>query len=305
MSPYRIVIWGAGSIYSSVAENIFTLVQKGQGEVLGIMADSLPPSGTLDGFPILPKDALRSLEFDYLLYCVGGEATEGIQDISKTYGVPREKIINSTVMHLVPFDFERYMRLRESNITIVSDLCWGGFIYKKLDLRCMSPFRNVYITNREYLRMLGDLRGYCSMELVHAGFEPGNGGTMRPVMRLGDVGIHFNHVKTPEEAASQWYARVGRINWGNLFIMMSTSLEKYEHAFNQLEGFDKKICFVPYETSEPYSLHLHMRPQDSHFFETVNATGALLSSGYPFDPVMMLLGEPDFERYKPEGGRHA
>ena len=301
--PHRIVIYGAGFEYATLVNTILSFVEKGQVEVLGIMAGSLPKSGTLDGFRILPKEALRSLQFDYLILCLKDNLKDAIQEIVQTYGIPREKIIRSYVLHQPHFDFERYIRLRESNVTIVSDLCWGSFMYRSLDLRCMSPFRNLFIINNDYLRLLGDLRGYCGVELVHAGFKTDPETGVYPVMKLDDVELHFNHVKTPEEAASEWYRRICRMNWDNLFIMMHAEDKEHEHAFNELEGYEKMICFVPYETSEPHSFRLIQQPSDT-FYSTVNLT-AYSTVQAPFDPVKMLLGEPDFARYKPEEASHA
>jgi len=302
--PYRIVIWGAGRMYYAVVNTILSIVEKGQAEVLGIMADSLPQNGVFDGFHILPKEALCSLEFDYLLLCLKGNPKDAIQSIVETYGVPREMIIRSCVMQEPHFDLERYIRLRESNVTIVSDLCWGGFMYRRLDLRCMSPFRNLFIHNDDYLRLLGDLREYCGKGLVHVGFKTDPETGVYPVMRLGDVELRFNHAKTPEEAASQWHQRIDRINWDNLFIMMHTEDREHEHAFNELEGYEKMICFVPYETSEPHSFRLIQQPSEP-FHGMVNLTAYSAAVADPFDPVKLLLGEPDFAHYKLEENCHA
>ena len=303
--PYRIIIWGAGYEYETVSHAIFSLVEKGQGEVLGIMADSLPPSGTLDGFPILPKDALRDLDFDYLICCVTRDPDGVIAHIVKDYGLPREKIVRTQMMNSSHFDLARYLRLRESNVSIISDLCWGGYLYRTLDLRCMTPFRNLYIEDESYLRLLGDLKGYCSEEPRFLRFGKDDFGKRHPIMALGDVELHFNHAKTPKEALAQWQARVGRINWDNLFAMMWTIDRNSELAFNALEGYDKRICFVPHKTSEPFSLQLYARPLEKHFFDAVNATAMSTVGSYQFDAIKLLLGEPDYLRYVPEEDLHA
>ena len=306
--PYRLVIWGAGFEYATIANTIFSFVEKGQCKVLGIMADSLPSTGTLDGLRILPKDALRSLEFDYLLICLKGDPRDAVQSIVQTYGIPRTKIIRSYVLHQVGFDFARYIRLRESNVTIVANTCWGGFMYKRLDLRCMSPFWNAHIWEEDFLRLLGDLKGYCSERLTFSHFQPDySGDHIHPVMMLGDVRINFVHMDTPEECCMRWNERVRRVNWDNLFFMMCTEREDYEHTFNRLCKDEKSVCFVPYETSEPRSFRLLTSAHGHGFLAAVNEPVRTFygSAGYPFDPVKLLLDEPDFARYKPEVGHHA
>jgi len=299
-TPYRIVIWGGGFEYSTVANAVFDLVAKGQGEVIGIMADSLPAEGTVDGFPILPKSALPTLDYDILLCCIQSVKNDVVSEICKEYSVPREKLMRSVVMHQAHFDFGRYMRLRTGGLSIISNNCWGGYMYRRLDLRCLSPFRNLYLDDEDFLPLLADLRGHCAMEPVFDRFEKDELGVTHPVMRLGDdVRIHFNHVKTPEEAAAQWYARVDRINWDNLFVMMQTMDRGSELAFNALDAYPKRICFVPYETDQPHSLRIIQRPQDRYFFDAVNSTAITRGGSYPFDALKLLAGEPDFVRYFP------
>lgn len=298
---FRLIIWGAGYEYSTVANTIFSSIEKGQIEVLGIMADSLPPTGTLDGFPILPKNSLREIDFDYVLFCLQDDNKREIDQLCHSYCLQRSQIIWSRPMHMPHFDFSRYMRLRKSNVTIVADICWSGMLYKSLDLKCNSPFFNLYIENSSYLRLLDDLRGYCSQNLVLSQFDRDSRGVIHPVMMLGDVELHFNHVETPEEAEAQWSSHLARINWDNLFIMMHTTDRQSERLFNALEEYTKRICFVPYETSEPYSLNIYQHPDEQHFHDSVNRTAMGKSGSYPFDPVKLLLGEPDFIRYKPKG----
>ena len=81
--------------------------------------------------------------------------------------------------------------------------------------------------------------------------------------------------------------------------MMYTSDRDVEHAFNELKGYEKRICFVPYESDEPHSLQLYRDSSKHHFDETVNST-ARDWGGYVFDPIKLLLGEPDFIRYFPQ-----
>ena len=298
-NPYRLIIWGAGNEYATVADAIFSLVEKGQGEVLGIMADSLPATGTLDGFRILSKDALHELDFDILLVCVGVGAEEVIRSICETYAVSRERILHSGVMRQPRFDFAQYMRLRESGVSIIANMCWGGALYKRLGLRCMSPFRDLYLTDENYLRLLGNMKDYCSMTPAFSRFDRDSFGTRHPVMALDDVELHFNHVETPEEATCQWNKRVDRINWDNLFVMMQTSRKASELQFNALDRYQKKICFVPYETDAPHSMQIHHSSSGTSFFETVLSTAHTPANSFAFDPIRLLLGEPDYLRYIP------
>jgi uncharacterized protein (DUF1919 family) len=46
------------------------------------------------------------------------------------------------------------LRLKQTDFTIISNNCWGTFIYKKFDLPYQSPFVNLLIFAEDYIRML-------------------------------------------------------------------------------------------------------------------------------------------------------
>ncbi len=51
-----------------------------------------------------------------------------------------------------------------------------------------------------------------------------------------------------EEIESQWYDRVKRINYDNIFIMMYTENREISEQFSQLP-WKKKVRFTPFESS--------------------------------------------------------
>ena len=107
-------------------------------------------------------------------------------------------------------------RLRNDNFTIITDTCIGGVMYHKLGKQFMSPTINLWIYDKDFTRFVSNLKEYMQKELVFV-----DGIDQTPTAWCGDVMIHFNHAHSKEEAARDWYKRRNRINYDNLFIIMS------------------------------------------------------------------------------------
>lgn len=150
----------------------------------------------------------------------------------------------------------RRLTLANKDFTIISNNCWGGFIYQHYGLKYTSPTVGLFILESDYIRMLEDLKTYMSSSLEFIEPEQAtawnkvtNGGKSPikyPVAKLIDIEIFFMHYHSPEEAAEKWYRRVKRINWDNLIIKMSQRNDcniETLHRFANLP-FKKKICFV-------------------------------------------------------------
>lgn len=107
-------------------------------------------------------------------------------------------------------------RLHNDNFTIITDTCIGGVMYHKLGKQFRSPTINLWIYDKDFIRFVSNLRYYMSQELRFVeGIDP------TPTAWCGDVMIHFNHAHSKEEAAADWNKRRTRINYDNLFIIMS------------------------------------------------------------------------------------
>ena len=155
-------------------------------------------------------------------------------------------------------NFEEYMKLRKSNISIIANNCWGGLAYHQLGMEFLSPFVNMFVKDEDYLKLLNDLRGYLDAELHFHKFAYENVLQREyPVCLLNDIELHFNHYVIMQEVEEKWNKRVKRINWDNIFVMMFTEEESVAVRFDKLP-YENKICFVPFESKHEsvYTLKL-------------------------------------------------
>lgn len=127
-------------------------------------------------------------------------------------------------------------KLKNKDFSLICNDCNGGVILSDLGVRFNSPFVNLWIMPKDYLRMLSDLQNYLNEELEFINDETYS----YPVGLLKDVHIYFQHYPSQKEAFEKWNIRKERIRYDNLFIL-----------FNDRNGctLDDLLCFdsLPYK----------------------------------------------------------
>lgn len=154
-----------------------------------------------------------------------------------------------------------YLRLKQKDFTIISNNCWGTFIYKKYDLPYQSPFVNLLIYASDYIKLLErfspeilenmrfikpeDSKHFKEMQL--RGYDKEH----FPIGVIDDdIEIHFLHYTHEDDALEKWKERLKRINYDKLLFKFSDSEicdDSLIQRFDQLP-FKNKICF----TAKPF-----------------------------------------------------
>lgn len=109
------------------------------------------------------------------------------------------------------------LRLKNKEFSLFSSNCNGACICHDLGLRFRSPFVNLYLSAEDYVKFLTAPEAYLESSLKFLDGEE----AAYPVAGLKDITIHFVHYSSPEEAEEAWKRRKQRIDWDNLFILMS------------------------------------------------------------------------------------
>ena len=133
-------------------------------------------------------------------------------------------------------------------MSVISANCVGALMLHDLDEPFNSPFVNLYMKPRDFIRYLQNMAHYDQQTLV---FEPTN----KPysVGKLGDILIHFMHYDSARDAQEKWETRLKRVNLDNLFIIMTDRDEPAGVPYEDLVDFDNlpfknKVVF----TNKPY-----------------------------------------------------
>ena len=131
-------------------------------------------------------------------------------------------------------------RLKNKTFSLFSSNCNGGCICHDLNQEFRSPFVNLCLSAEEYMRFLNAPREYLQepLEFLEDSGKP------YPVARLKDIVLHFMHYKTAQEAEDAWRRRTERINWDNLFILMTDKdgcTDEIMRAFDALPYRNKAL----------------------------------------------------------------
>lgn len=150
----------------------------------------------------------------------------------------------------------RKIRIRNKNVTIISNNCWGGFMYQSCKLKYNSPFIGLYMYAPEYIALLRNLKYNLTQSLHFIKHEQSKYKDIVPPQYilgvLGDTGIEivFMHNHLEEEALEKWNRRLKRINWDNMIVKFSDT--DYGCTDELIEEFGKmpfkhKVCFTAKE----------------------------------------------------------
>lgn len=290
MSKYKILIYGLGEQYNRNLNIIKYFEITGQIQTVGVTAKHTPDAVRLDGYTVIKYDQMWKTEFDFVVVMSEIYFNEIVDDLTGL-GISRRRILSYRVLQIPGLDFERYITFKDSNISIISNNCWGGTICHALGIECKSPFKNLFVREADYLKLLGRLRYYmrCDITFLEYAF---NTYLKRnyPVMLLDDIEVHCNHDTDPAEAAVNWNRRKIKINYDNLFIEMYTESRETMEAFLRIEGYKRKLCFVPFETDAENARQLTPYFGQKYFWETVNSNAGNGPNSIVYNSLNLLLG---------------
>ena len=182
--------------------------------------------------------------------------------------------------------------LKNKDFSLIASNCNGAFILHDLGLQFRSPFVNLWMKPKDFIKMLGDLKHYMDLPLSFTTEE----GIDYPIGLLDDVKIYFQHYESEEEALKKWNERKARINYDNLFILFKENkwcTKEDFVAFDNL-NYQNKIVFT----------HQPLPDIDSSFyirgFEDKDVVGDCFSF-MPDKPYMKYYDQFDYVKWFNKG----
>lgn len=147
----------------------------------------------------------------------------------------------------------RKNKLVNKNVTIISNNCWGGHVYRYLGMEYLSPTIGLYFFADDFVKFCNNLKYYIDQELKFIDAEKSKyyneickKDEKCPIGVLDDIEIFFLHYKTAEEALEKWNRRKKRIVWDNLVLKFSEQnccSEKEVIEFDKL-SYERKFVFT-------------------------------------------------------------
>lgn len=246
----------------------------------------------LDGHRVIKPEMLETIDFEYVFVMSDVSYENIVQVAMNNYGVPRRKLISYKVLQIPGVKLEDYFKLYESNISIISNNCWGGMAYNTLGMECLSPFKNLFIEDLDYLKIISDISKYLNNEPILDRYEVEKHSNINyPVLRIDDVEIHCNHTTDANRAIGDWTRLKEKVNHNNLFFEMYTTNQDIAEKFVNIIKEYRGICFVPWKTKSDKMMQLILAPKQKEFYEAVNVNASLNAYGLKYCLVELLLGE--------------
>lgn len=136
-------------------------------------------------------------------------------------------------------------RLKNKDFSILSDNCNSGIILHDLGQRFNSPTVNLYFESADFIKFLKNPQKYLNADPIQTESDK-----PFPVGKIDDITVFFMHYPDFNNAREQWKKRSARVNFDNLFVMMT---DKNGCTYEQIADFDS----LPYAhkaifTHKPY-----------------------------------------------------
>lgn len=175
----------------------------------------------------------------------------------------------------------RRKKINSTDFTIISNNCWGGFIYQSYNLKYNTPTVGLFFMADDYIKFISDIKKwiYQSINFInfteskyYDHFKDWNKFGKYPIGILegSDIEIHFLHYNSEKEVLDNWDRRLKRINWNKvLYKFNDQNLCLYEHIkkFSELP-YKNKICF----TSKHYNLPSAVYVKSSKIYSEIKAS---------------------------------
>lgn len=169
---------------------------------------------------------------------------------------------------IAPF---RKIGLNNFGFTIISNNCWGGYIYDLYGMKYMSPTIGIYFFAPEYIRFISNLEYYLSIDAEPLDIEKSRykdeilKREVNPMIgHVGDVEFVFGHYKSVEDGILKWNKRRKRINFDNILVKFNDQ-NLFEPCF--LESFKKcpytKLFFTADKALAKYDFCVHFKEYSS------------------------------------------
>lgn len=288
---YKIVIWGMGAVYNRHVNLLKYYELKGEIKIVAVTSNNPPGIKFIDNYKVIEAREINFMDFDFVLIMNDASIME-IKDTITSMGINAEKILYYKILEIPNLVFDQYVKLKRSRISIISNNCWGGIVYNTLGMECLSPFKNLFLEDDSYLRMLENLEYYLGCEPDEGGFATDiHSGKVYPILKLDDVLVHCNHDDIYETAIENWKRRIKKINRDNLFIEMYTDSRVNAERFCQLKRYLNKICFVPFESDEKELYHLELLPGQKELWEVVNSSAKIGKNSISYNIIELLSGQ--------------
>lgn len=174
-------------------------------------------------------------------------------------------------------------KLVNKDFSLIASNCNGALILHDLGLRFNSPFVNLWIKPKDYIRMLANFKEYMTTPLSFIKEQ----GINYPIGLLKDVKIYFQHYESEEEAREKWNERKARINYYNLFVMFT---ERDGCTYEDLKAFD----VLPFDNKVVFTKQDYPEIKSCCYIQGCESNGEV---GFCYEYIPNQIGKKYFDQF--------
>ncbi len=146
--------------------------------------------------------------------------------------------------------------LKNKNISIISNNCWGGYMSQFSNIQYNSPFVGLFFYAEDYIRLLKSIdniyKPFIFIKREESKYYNILSSKMYPIGYWPDIDceIHFLHYSSEQECVEKWNRRLSRFDTSNLIVKFSDKELCTEELIKEFDSlpYRNKVCF----TSKPY-----------------------------------------------------
>lgn len=145
----------------------------------------------------------------------------------------------------------RTRSIKNRRISVISNNCWGGFMYQSCETAYNTPFIGLFMVAPEYIKLLENIEDVIYRPLV---FITRADSKYKDYLKedwiIGvfegtDIEIVFMHYHSEEEVLQKWSRRLKRLDLDNMIVKFSDNdlcTDELVRRFDALP-FPHKVCF--------------------------------------------------------------
>ena len=196
------------------------------------------------------------------------------------------KVMDSKIFKQI-LHFYRRKRIKDRKFTIISNNCWGGFVYQKFGMRYESPTIGLIIPPKDYNKFIRHFNEYIVLPLVPLAINLSKNQKLFSTLEnvhhkklvlgcVGDVEICFLHYSSFEEAKAKWERRAKRIQPTIIFKnndhnwLTIEDLKEWNELIKNKNSVFLTCNKTMYDISK--ACHTYMFPGDSKNISAVDET---------------------------------
>lgn len=183
---------------------------------------------------------------------------------------------------IAPF---RRIGLKCFDFSIISNNCWGGYVYDIFGLQYLTPTIGLYFIADDYVKFIGNLKYYLSFDIVPISKEEskwnGKAQITDMIGKLGDIEVMFAHYDSLEDACKKWNYRRMRVNWDKILVKFNDqnnfTLETLD-SFNS-SNFKNKLFFTAKKEYcfNSYSYWLNEYKNENYVLDDIKSSSKYLN----------------------------